>query len=249
MRDIEKNTRPLPQIPLEVKYNSNYFTLNLVKSIDPTDGNYTMGITSFNTYNSMFNITSANNVIPYFDSLSTWYDIILPPGAYGIDQINTEIERQLAEKFEFTVSPIVLEANKSTLGSIIHLSDGYKIDFTQPNTPRVILGFDPIILSNSYITSQRKVSIIDIHRIHLCCDCIIGSIRNGFSSNILFSVILNEPPGAKIVREPNLILYKHIYKLKLDSISFWLEDDDGNQVDMHGETIGFTIHMKKNSSL
>ena len=131
--------------------------------------------------------------------------------------------------------------------SIIYLTNGYKIDFSQPNTLRDLLGFDSKIISDSYNYSKKKVNIIDIHRIHLCCDCIVGSIRNGFPSNILFSVVLNEPPGAKIVREPNLILYKHIYKEKLDSIDFWMEDDDGNRIDNHGEVISFTLHMKKNS--
>ena len=30
-------------------------------------------------------------------------------------------------------------------------------------------------------------------------------------------------------------------------MEFWMEDDDGNQIDYHGETIAFTLHMKKNS--
>ena len=57
------------------------------------------------------------------------------------------------------------------------------------------------------------------------------------------------PPGVEIVREPNHILYKHLYKQKLDSIEFWMEDDDGNLIDNHGETFAFTLHMKKNSCL
>ena len=40
---------------------------------------------------------------------------------------------------------------------------------------------------------------------------------------------------------------KHIYKEKLDSIEFWMEDDDGNMIDNHGEVVGFTVHIKKNS--
>ena len=61
----------------------------------------------------------------------------------------------------------------------------------------------------------EKVNIIDIDRIHLCSDSIIGSIRNGHRSNILITINLNEAPGSKIVREPNLVLYKHIDKDKL----------------------------------
>ncbi len=186
--------------------------------------------------------------IVYFDGNSK--EIVFPYGAYEIDQINDEIIRQLSLELDFTdatESPIILEANSATLHSIMHLENGYKIDFTQPNTLRDLLGFDSTILTNSYNYSKNKVNIIDIHRLHLCCDCIVGSLRNGYPSNILFTIVLNEAPGAKIVREPNLILYKHVYKEKLDSIEFWMEDDDGNRIDNHGETIAFTLHMKKNS--
>ena len=122
------------------------------------------------------------------------------------------------------------------------------VDVTQSNTLRELLGFDSVILTDSYNYSKIKVNIIDIHRLHLCCDCIIGFLRNGYPSNILFSIVSNVPPGAKIVREPNLVLFKQINKQKLDSIEFRMEDDDGNPIDNHGETIAFTLHMK-NSSL
>ena len=108
---------------------------------------------------------------------------------------------------------------------------------TLPNTLRNLLGFESKIISNTFNYSKNKVNIIDIHRIHLCCDCIVGSLQNGQPSNILFTIILNEVPGAKIVREPNLVLYKHIYKDKIDNIGFWFEDNNGNRVEMHGELV------------
>ena len=227
--------------------------MDLQDSIDLTDGNYITGVSSFNTYNSIFNVTSENNKIIYFDGLMYWTEFTLPPGAYEIEQINDEIARHFAaESFNYIAidsAPIKLEANTATLHSIIRLNDGYKVDFTQPNTLRDLLGFESVILSDIYNYSKNKVNIIDIHRHHLCSDCTIGSLRNGYPSNILFTIVLNEPPGAKVVREPNLILYKHIYKQKLDSIEFWMEDDEGNQIDNHVETISFTLHMKKNSWL
>ena len=143
LTDIEKNTQPLPQIPLEVKYKTNHFKMDPQDSIDLTDGNYVIGVSSFNTYNSIFNVTSKNNKIIYFDGLMYWKEIILPPGAYEIEQINDEIARQLS----FEESPIILEANTATLHSIIRLSSGFKVDFTQPNTLGDLLGFDSVILT------------------------------------------------------------------------------------------------------
>ena len=61
LSQIEKNTRQLPQIAMEVKFNTNFYRMPLNQSIDLSDGSYVMGVISFNTYNSIFNITSKNN--------------------------------------------------------------------------------------------------------------------------------------------------------------------------------------------
>ena len=249
LSQIEKNTRSLPQIAMEVKFNSNFYRMSLNRSIDLSDGSYVMGVISFNTYNSIFNITEKNNLLYYNDTINN-YIITLPYGAYEISQINEEVFRQISNVHnisDISLSPIKISANESTLHSVIDIDINYSIDFRKENTLRNILGFDSKVLYSGYNYSDKKVNIIDIDRIHLCSDSIIGSIRNGHPSNILFTIILNEAPGAKIVREPNLVLYKHIDKDKLDFIEFWFEDDFGNRIDNHGENINFTLHIKKNS--
>ena len=52
---------------MEVKYNTNFYRMPLNQSLDLSDGNYVMGVISFNTYNSIFNITSKNNKIFYYN--------------------------------------------------------------------------------------------------------------------------------------------------------------------------------------
>ena len=44
-------------------------------------------------------------------------------------------------------------------------------------------------------------------KVHLKCDCVDGSIVNGIQQ-ILYSINLSAPPGYKIIKEPNTILYK-----------------------------------------
>ena len=95
-----------------------------------------MGITSFNTYNSIFNITSKNKKINHFDG-SLLSKTVFLYRTYEIDQINDEICRQLSVELQLSnpkESPIILNANTATLHSIIYLTNGYKIDFSQPKT-------------------------------------------------------------------------------------------------------------------
>ena len=42
----------------------------LNRSIDLSDGSYVMGVISFNTYNSIFNITEKNNLLYYIDTIN-----------------------------------------------------------------------------------------------------------------------------------------------------------------------------------
>ena len=95
LSQIEKNTRSLPQIAMEVKFNTNFYRMPLNRSIDLSDGSYVMGVISFNTYNSIFNITEKNNLLYYSDNINN-YIITLPYGAYEISQINEEIFRQIS---------------------------------------------------------------------------------------------------------------------------------------------------------
>ena len=250
LTSIEKNTRHLPQIPIFVNFKKKIHTENLIDTIDLSDGNYTMSLRSFITYYSIDNVNNKNNKIVYSDDSLVWEEIVLPNGLYEITQINDEIVRQLSLNLGFTdptESPIILEPNEATGHSIIKLADGYKIDFTQNNTLRDLLGFESKILTNSYNHSKNKVNITSINRINVCCDCINGFLKNGSASNILASIVINEIPHAKIVREPSQPLYVHVYKEKLDYIDFWLEDDYGNIIDNNGEPISMIIHLKQNS--
>ena len=82
-------------------------------------------------------------------------------------------------------------------------------------------------------------------KIHLECDCVDGSVVNGIREQILFSFNLNAPPGYKILKELNTILYQEINKTRLDTIQFSLEDSNHNRVDFNGETLTFTIQIIK----
>ena len=93
--------------------------------------------------------------------------------------------------------------------------------------------------------SEKPVMITTTDKVHLKCDCVDGSIVNGIREQILCSFNLSAPPGYKIIKEPNIILYKKINKTRLDNIHFFLEDNNHNPVDFNGETLTFTIQIIK----
>ena len=112
---------------------------------------------------------------------------------------------------------------------------------------RTLLGFTPYWdykLPGVY-TSDKILNLNTWNKIHLKCDCIDGSIQDGVRQPILFTFVLDKPSGYKIFSEPETILYKKINKSVLNTITFYLEDDNKKAVDFNGETLTFTRQMIK----
>ena len=77
------------------------------------------------------------------------------------------------------------------------------------------------------------------------CDCIDGSVVNGLRQPILYSFVLDKLPGYKVFCEPETIHYKKINKSVLNTITFYLEDDNNEEVNFKAETLTFTLQMIK----
>ena len=76
-------------------------------------------------------------------------------------------------------------------------------------------------------------------------DCIDGSIVNGVREPILYSLVLDQPPGLKIYKEPKITLFKKINKCVLSHLTFSLEDDDYKPVDVINGTVSFACQLIK----
>ena len=177
-------------------------------------------------------------------SVSDCLEIEIPPGAYELIDINNAIQQELNNscssgpdsKFKFNI-----EADTISMKSV--LTTSYSIYFnSELNT---LLGFTKTDYTAGTHISEKPVMITTTDKVHLKCDCVDGSIVNGIREQILFSFNLSAPPGYKIIKEPNIILYKKINKTRLDSIQFFLEDNNHNPVDFNSETLTFTIQIIK----
>ena len=77
------------------------------------------------------------------------------------------------------------------------------------------------------------------------CDVIDGSVVDGIRQSILYSFVLDKKPGYKVFCELETIHYKKINKSILNTITFYLEDDNNKEVNFNGETLTFTLPMIK----
>ena len=104
--------------------------------------------------------------------------------------------------------------------------------------------YKPTIFNNVGIpivyVSDKILNLTTTDKIHLKCDAIEGSVVCGLRQPILYSFVLDKLPGYKVFSEPETIHYKKINKSVLNTITFYLEDDNNEEVNSNGETLTFT---------
>ena len=99
--------------------------------------------------------------------------------------------------------------------------------------------------SGVYTSDKTILNLNTINKIHLKCDIIDGSVQDGVRQPILFSFVLDKPSGYKVFCQPKTIHYKKTNTLVLNTITFYLEDDNNEEVDFNQETLTFTLQMIK----
>ena len=185
-------------------------------------------------------------VISGIGSVTDSIEIELPPGAYELVDINNAIQQKLFDCCTFIPgdSPtfkLNIEADTISMKSVLTTASGIYFN----SELNKLLGFTNKEYPAGTHISEKPVMITTTDKVHLKCDCVDGSIVNGIREQLLFSFNLSAPPGYKIIKEPNIILYKKINKTRLDSIQFFLEDNNHNPVDFNSETLTFTIQIIK----
>ena len=148
-----------------------------------------------------------NNIYFEYRCISDCLEIEIPPGAYELIDKNNAIQQELLNSCSSGPDPkfkINIEADTIPMKSI--LTTSYSIYFNSGlNT---LLGFTNKGYTTGTHISEKPVMITTTDKVHLKCDCVDGSIVNGIREQILFSFNLSAPPGYKIIKEPNIILYK-----------------------------------------
>ena len=172
----------------------------------------------------------------------------LDPGIYTFEDISEALLKILQPEYDGYLNAIHIEYDDIILKTKLEERAGIiSIRFDEKSFFSTILGFTSGWDYKHYskYTSQKVVNLGSTNKIHLNCDCIDGSVVNGIRHPILFSFVLDKKPGYKVFSEPETIHYKKINKSVLNTITFYLEDDNNKVVDFNGETLTFTLQMVK----
>ena len=185
-------------------------------------------------------------VLDEYNSNFVTYELV--PGIYRYRDIAETLYYILESAYPSSSSEILIRLDDITRKTKLVVKSGIiAIRFDEMSFFSTILGFTPgwdYKHYNQYL-SQKIVNLSNTNKIHLKCDAIDGSVVNGVRQPILYSFVLDKPAGYKIFSEPETIHYKKINKSVLNTITFYLEDDNNKEVNFNGETLTFTLQMIK----
>ena len=216
---------------------------------------YEAALLSIDTYNSIPNITDENNKFMYSnDKGITWKTLTLSKGSYELQAINEEIQRQMIIEGDYDSVKneyyITISANVSELKSIINITnESYLVDFRIENSIGPTLGFPSTSsrIGYGYNKSEEIVNITKVNSVLINVDIISGSYVNGNQSPVIYSFNpYKVSPGYKINERPNpKLIYYPVNSLIINSIRVWLTDQNNNPIDLRGETVTVTLHLRE----
>ena len=170
----------------------------------------------------------------------------LDPGNYNIEDIQKAV--YFLGDHEGTLQIGYDDLNKKAKLDLTRFGDTFgTLRFDEKSFFQTLLGFTPYwdYKPGAYSSDKVILNLNTIKKIHLKCDCIDGSIQDGVRQPILYSFVLDKPAGYKIFCEPETIHYKKINKSILNTVTFYLEDDNNKEVNFNGETLTFTLQTIK----
>lgn len=224
--------------------NSSVLEANFLPPLE-LDESYSIGLLSFDTYNTIPNVKKGVNDKFYIGDTS----ITVPEGSYDIDALEAFLREELSHRL--AGSFLLLRGNSSTLKAEIKCSHPVYFNFPdKPNSIGPLLGFtvpsflvEPI---DRYIESNDIVKILSVNTISIQCNIASGSFVNGRADHSIHQFFPAVEPGYKIIETPNPVIYYPTNVRTIDNITIRLEDQDGKLIDFRGETVTLRLHLRKN---
>ena len=125
------------------------------------------------------------------------------------------------------------------------LNNNCEVDFMRNYSINSLLGFDSKHYSTGFIESENMVNILTINSILVNMDIISDSYVNGSTQPTIYSFFPDVSPGYKIIENPHNLLYVPITSDTIHSITIWLTDQNGNDLNLRGENLSMRFHLRK----
>jgi len=215
------------------------------------DGNWQIALQNATLWYAWYNISSqySNQLFKYYNG-SVWKTYTIPPGLYGVADINASIQGYMFSQGDYTglatapVFNVSLTPDYNTFKCLLTLLNSYEVDFTVSNL-YLLLGFK----SQIYTTTQEGPNNVNISngidKVLIHVDCVTGSYTLGQSSDVLYSFAPNSSPSSLLIVDPIKRVYLPLNQSSyLNKIRVRITDDSNNRLNLNGEQVTVTLLLK-----
>lgn len=248
-------------LTLTLSGKSSTLSVNYFPALDLSDGDYELGLTHFETYNTIPNVDSTNNKF-YFDDNDE--EITIPVGTYELKAIARHLKKAVlrkrrpktseeddfgsAEEDDKTERLFVLRANENTMRC--ELWSAYRVNFAKPNTVGSLLGFssDRVLKPRRWYESDKPVNIMFINVIRVECNITAGAYSNDKPAHIIHEFAPNVAPGYKLTEKPTQIIYLPVITKYVTEITVRIVDQNDRPINFRGEEITIRLHVRRRRS-
>ena len=88
------------------------------------------------------------------------------------------------------------------------------------------------------------VNYLTLNSILVNIDIISGSYVNGSTQPTIYSFFPDVSPVYKFIENPRNLIYLRITSDKIHSITIWLTDHNGNELNLRGENLSMRFHLR-----
>ena len=215
---------------------------------------YEIALTSYNIWYSWYNVSSTlgNNQFDYNDGTGN-VTYTIANGQYSVSQLNSAMRALVVANGKTPDFNFV--ANYSTLKVDLSIGAGHTIAWTASSCIYTLFGFTAPLTYTGATTasSQTQPNISNgVDAINITTDLIDtrSNILNDKWSNVIYQVTPQVGPGSLISANIANPIYLPLNTLgNIHSARFTITDQNGNILDLNGETVSLSFHIKEHVSM
>ena len=210
----------------------------------------TLSVSQASVWNTSYNISAAfgNNEITIVEG-EVPFTLIIPDGLYSLSGLNAYLATQFVNML-LPANLIVISGDDATQRTILtFLNTGDKVDFTQLNSVRGILGFDPALVVSTgpgfNVFSDEPANFNRVNSYLIRSNLVSQGIPvNNIGQGIISQIPISVPPGSQInyqPRNPIPVDASELVGMGKNAFTFSLVDQNLRPTPTAGETWDFVL--------